>query len=48
MTNEEKDNGLWKNEKENNEKEKNNAKQISNDTRLNELRRWFDAMSDCV
>ena len=46
MTNEEKDNvpELWKTktEKENNEKEKN--KEI----RLNELRRWFEAMSDCV
>ena len=43
MTNEEK-----KNEKEKNETKKNNAKQISNDTRLNELRRWFESMSDCV
>ena len=44
MTNEEKDNGLWKTktEKEDNEKEKNK------DIRLNELRRWFESMSDCV
>ena len=44
MTNEEKDNVLWKTktDKENNEKEKNK------DIRLNELRRWFEAMSDCV
>lgn len=47
MTNEEsKDNGLRKKEK--NETKKNNAKQISNDTRLNELRRWFESIGDCV
>ena len=43
MTNEEN-----KNEKEKNETKKNNAKQISNDTRLNELRRWFESIGDCV
>ena len=30
------------------ETKKNNAKQISNDTRLNELRRWFESIGDCV
>ena len=47
MTNEEsKDNGLRKKEK--NETKENNAKQISNDTRLNKLRRWFESVGDCV
>tara|TARA_R110000787_G_scaffold74284_1_gene165191 strand:+ start:549 stop:686 length:138 start_codon:yes stop_codon:yes gene_type:complete len=45
MTNEENGN---EQRKEKNETKENNAKQISNDTRLNKLRRWFDAMSDCV
>ena len=40
--------GYGKTKKKIMKKKKNNAKQISNDTRLNELRRWFDAMSDCV
>jgi hypothetical protein len=47
MTNEENKNAR-KTHEEKNETKENNAKQISNDTRLNELRRWFEAMSDCV
>jgi len=45
MTNEEKDNVLRKikTEKENNQKEK---KEINN--RLEELRRWFESVGDCV
>jgi len=44
MTNEEDKND--KHKKENNEKEKNKSKPLQD--KHEELRRWFEAMSDCV